>query len=140
MKQLWLRYKATLLLLLSLSLVWLFMSLSGIGCPIKHLTGISCPGCGMSRAMGCLLRLDLSAALAYHPLCVAMPPVAAGLVYCEVKHHPKAGRLLLMLTAISLIAVYLWRLAMGGDAVVTVAPWDGLLLRGLRFLLDSLSS
>ena len=34
-----------------------------IYCPIRYITGIPCPGCGMSRALGCLLRLDLSGSL-----------------------------------------------------------------------------
>lgn len=28
-----------------------FITLTGIGCPIRFSTGISCPGCGMSRAV-----------------------------------------------------------------------------------------
>ena len=32
-----------------------FITLTGIGCPIWFSTGISCPGCGMSRAVLLLL-------------------------------------------------------------------------------------
>ena len=38
-----------------------------IYCPIRHFTGIPCPGCGMSRALGCLLRLDLEGSLRCNP-------------------------------------------------------------------------
>jgi Protein of unknown function (DUF2752). len=38
-----------------------------IYCPIRYITGIPCPGCGMSRALGCLLRLDLSGSLRSNP-------------------------------------------------------------------------
>lgn len=44
------------------------MELAGITCPIRYLTGISCAGCGMSRAWISLLRLDAASAFAYHPL------------------------------------------------------------------------
>lgn len=39
-------------------------------CPLKLLTGLDCPGCGLSRALLCLLRLDFQGALHYHPLSV----------------------------------------------------------------------
>ena len=39
----------------------------GITCPIKFITGISCAGCGMSRAWMAFLQLDIAKAFAYHP-------------------------------------------------------------------------
>ena len=38
------------------------------GCPFYRLTGIPCPGCGMTRAFLAAARLDFGAAFAYHPL------------------------------------------------------------------------
>lgn len=40
----------------------------GIPCPVYQLSGLSCPGCGMSRALAALLRLDFAAAFGYNPL------------------------------------------------------------------------
>ena len=37
-------------------------------CPFALLTGIACPGCGMTRAASYLVRGDFSTALTYHPL------------------------------------------------------------------------
>lgn len=37
-------------------------------CPVALLTGVACPGCGMSRAIAWLLRGDLGLSVAYHPL------------------------------------------------------------------------
>ena len=37
-------------------------------CPIYAIFHINCPGCGMTRAYKALLRLDLPAAFAFHPL------------------------------------------------------------------------
>ena len=46
----------------------------GIGCPIKYATGISCIGCGMTRAWLSLLHLDIRGAFYYHPA-FFLPPL-----------------------------------------------------------------
>lgn len=38
-----------------------------IFCPIRHFTGIPCPGCGMSRALGCLIRGNIIGSLRANP-------------------------------------------------------------------------
>jgi hypothetical protein len=43
-------------------------------CPFAQLTGIACPGCGMTRAASYLIHGDLATALHYHPL---VPLIAA---------------------------------------------------------------
>ena len=40
----------------------------GLGCPLYQLTGLQCPGCGNSRAVLALLRLDIGSALQYNLL------------------------------------------------------------------------
>ena len=46
----------------------------GVTCPIKYITGISCAGCGMSRAWIALLHFNIHEAFMYHPL-FFLPPV-----------------------------------------------------------------
>jgi hypothetical protein len=47
-------------------------------CPYRALTGLACPGCGMTRATHFLLRGDLASAWAYNPLLfLAVPLVLA---------------------------------------------------------------
>jgi len=45
-------------------------------CPFRLLTGLPCPGCGLSRSLVSLLHGDLAAAVFFHPL----GPVAAGVL------------------------------------------------------------
>ncbi len=52
----------------------------GLPCPVQALLGIPCPGCGMTRAWLAALRLDFSAAFAYHPMFWAVVPVFLALV------------------------------------------------------------
>ncbi len=49
-----------------LQLTLVAFSLPGWVCPIFHITGIPCPGCGLSRAVVLLLRGDLKGSLRYH--------------------------------------------------------------------------
>jgi hypothetical protein len=37
-------------------------------CAFRELTGLPCPGCGMTRAMSALCKGQLERALSYHPL------------------------------------------------------------------------
>lgn len=53
----------------------LFWSYTGIGffCPVKRLSGLDCPGCGITRALLSLLKLDFAAMLSanlFSPLIV----------------------------------------------------------------------
>lgn len=44
-----------------------------IGCVFQRFFGIPCPGCGMTRALLAVLRLDLKAAFFYHPMFWSIP-------------------------------------------------------------------
>jgi uncharacterized protein DUF2752 len=49
-----------------LQLTLVSFSLPGWVCPIFHITGVPCPGCGLSRAAMLLLQGDLKGSLRYH--------------------------------------------------------------------------
>ena len=63
--------------LAGIALLYLLIESLGVTCPIRFLTGISCAGCGMSRAWLSLLRLDFAGALRFHPLFWLPIPAAA---------------------------------------------------------------
>lgn len=63
--------------LVALVLVAIMLYVTGIGCPIKFATGISCPGCGMTRAWVAALHLRFGLAMAYHPLFWSVPLIFA---------------------------------------------------------------
>ena len=49
-------------------------------CPFKRVTGLPCPGCGMTRSVVTLLHGDLAASLYYHPLGIAVVAICLGLI------------------------------------------------------------
>ena len=63
------------LILLVLTLFVLFLSVTGIHCPIRYLLGIPCPTCGMTRAYVALFHGDFLRAFYYHPLFWLGPPL-----------------------------------------------------------------
>ncbi len=104
------------------------LMLLGITCPIKYLTGVSCMGCGMTRAWLSLLRLDFRGAVAYHPLFWLPPPFL--LCYFFRDRLPKiviCGGLVAV--CVLFCGVYLFRLMDGADTVVVWAPEEGLICR-----------
>ncbi len=101
---------------------------TGIGCPIKFLTGISCGGCGMTRAYISLASFDLEKAFYYHPLFL-LPPV-----YCVFYAlRKKTGeRLFKIVTAVfvgAFLVLYAARLADPRDTVVVFDVKSGFLFK-----------
>ncbi len=90
-------------------------------CPFALTTGIACPGCGMTRAAGFLVRGDLTSALVYHPLVILVGVQAmAGWVWWMLRRSERVKPLstritnaILIGTGVSLVAVWLLRLWAG---------------------------
>ncbi|MCI8516940.1 MAG: DUF2752 domain-containing protein [Hungatella sp.] len=56
--------------------LWKWSKGQGFPCLFHALTGLYCPGCGGTRAVGYLLHGDLIKSLQYHPLPVCMATAA----------------------------------------------------------------
>jgi len=90
-------------------------------CPIALLTGVACPGCGMTRAASALLRGNIGLALDYHPLIPLLVVLVVGgwvwsLLRRAGKVEPIPNRVLnlvLIGTGVSLAAVWILRYASG---------------------------
>ncbi len=90
----------------------------GVGCPIKFATGVSCPGCGMTRAWLAFLSLHLAEAVAYHPLFWTVPVAFA---LAKVGRAPNRVVTVLVWVLIgALLVLWLVRLASPNDATLLV--------------------
>ena len=58
--------------------LWMWLE---IPCIPRLLTGVICPGCGMSRAWSSFLHLDLRQAFYYHPMFWSVPLLALYILY-----------------------------------------------------------
>lgn len=91
-------------------LIW---QLSGIGfpCVFYKLSGLHCPGCGISRMLISLLRFDLYAAFQYNAGILTALPALAVLFIQICIHYVKKGNLLLSKKQEFLaIAIVIWLL------------------------------
>ena len=121
---------------IGIALFYFFMSMVfDIGCPILWITGISCAGCGMTRAWISLLHLNLKAAFQYHPL-FWLPAIMA-VVYFLKNKLPKRVLSILSAGAIFLfLIVYILRMSDTSDSIVIFQPWEGIIGKVISQLLN----
>ena len=105
-----------------------FYSVIGIGCPIKWLTGISCAGCGMTRAVLCAVRLRFREAFYYHPMFGILPVCAAAFFFRE-SIPEKVKKYMAWSVIACFLTVYVWRLFDPDCQVITCCVDDGLIVR-----------
>lgn len=105
----------------------------GITCPIKFITGISCAGCGMSRAWMAFFQLDMAKAFEYHPL-FWLVPIAVIVLLCKSKINIKIYKIIIFTIIIMFAIVYMWRLIWSGDDVVVFEPQNNILFRIIRII------
>lgn len=116
------------------------LQLFGITCPIKFLTGVSCAGCGTTRAWLSLLKGDIQNAFYYHPL-FWMPPIALFLYLKRSKINKQLFYAFIFLIILAYAILYLFRLKTGCSGnIVVFEPWNGLIGRGIRCVVKILQS
>lgn len=124
----WNRIREILPAVCVVAALYLIMELAGITCPIKFVTGISCAGCGMSRAWLALLHLDIRKAFAYHPLFFT-PPIFM-IVWMQKKYIKENVYKNFIFTIITLyVSVYFVRLIILKDDIVVFHPENGFIFR-----------
>ena len=105
----------------------------GVTCPIKYITGISCAGCGMSRAWISLLHFNIHDAFMYHPL-FFLPPVVVIVMLLKSKINIKIYKIIIFTIIIMFAIVYMCRLIWSGDDVVVFEPENNILFRIIRII------
>ena len=60
-------------------------------CPVRRFLGLHCPGCGGTRMVLRLLRLDLAGAFQANPLLLVISPVILGLLGVRTVRYVKTG-------------------------------------------------
>ena len=123
--------KSVLWRVLILAAVLGFIAVWGVDgfCPFKRLTGIPCPGCGMTRAWLCALRMDFGGALYWHPL-FWLPPVA-GFFALDLPVTRRYETPVLIAACVLVAAVYIVRMALLFPSAPPMDIDTSAVLRGL---------
>lgn len=118
-------------LILLLILIYLFLNIFHIGCPIKYFTGISCAGCGMTRAVHSALLFHFSDAFHYHPL-FPLVPVMVFLFLFEDYLNVKQIRIAWVIIISLFLITYFIRLFLIKNDVVYIDINSSIMLKSLH--------
>lgn len=77
------RFAAAVFVLLAVSFT--------VGCPLNRLTGLKCPGCGVTRMILRILHLDFKTAFFYNPAIFCLVPLWAA-AFCTFMLLEKSGK------------------------------------------------
>ena len=84
-------------------------------CPVVLITGFPCPGCGMTRALLCVLKLDFAGAWRMHPFIYPIILLAALFCICRYIMGNRGMKFLftiVIIIAVAMIIFYVWRMYM----------------------------
>lgn len=123
--------KDTIKLVFFIAIIYILLESAGITCPIKFMTGISCAGCGMSRAWLAVLKPDLTAAFKFHPL-FFLPPIVVVLYFLRSRINRKIYLGIMYAAGAAFIFIYLYRMLFAGGDIDVFEPENGFFVRILR--------
>ena len=81
-------------------------------CKFKEVIGVPCPGCGITRALLCLLQLDFVGAFNYNPM-IYCYIVSLFIYFTITRKSTRLANWLLWINVIITIIIWLFRLVSG---------------------------
>ena len=120
--------KSTIQVILIIAAAYIFFAVVGVGCPIKYTTGISCMGCGMTRAIVAACKLNFKDAFYFHPLWVLLP-VGFVVFLLRKRINPTVIKVLLWIAIIAFVIVYFIRMFDDHNHIVVFEPENNIIGR-----------
>ena len=125
--------KDRLKILIIIFVIYLPFHLLHIGCPIKFITGISCPGCGMTRAVLSALTLQFQEAFYYHPL-FWLSPIMIFLYLFEGYLKKGIVKISGVLIVSVFLIIYIIRLFILQNDVVKIDTMSGFMIKLIHYI------
>lgn len=125
------KVKDFLFFIISIVLLYGILFSLGFTCPIKAVTGISCPGCGMTRAWISLIKPNPRMAFYYHPLFPIPAIVFLGYIFRKKLPH-KLKKIGIIIIICLFFAVYIWRMINPNDTIVVFKPTESIVYKAYQ--------
>jgi hypothetical protein len=122
----------------SIFIIYAIFTFLHIGCPIRFVTGISCPGCGMTRAVLSVLHFNFKDAFYYHPL-FFLAPVMYGLFLFDAFIKPSISKAIWSIIILLFLLTYAFRVFIVPSDVVTIDISKGIMLKLIHKILWEVS-
>ena len=114
-------------------ILYIFLECFGITCPIKFITGVSCAGCGMSRAWLACLRFYFKKSFYYHPLFI-FPPCMVCVFLMRNKINAVIYKVFTGFVLLFFCAIYLYRMIAGNNDIVFFEPQHNIIFQILKII------
>lgn len=127
--------KDDITIILIIVIIYAVGMLFGITCPILYFTGISCPGCGMTRAWINIFDGNLQKAFIFHPL--FWMPLLVGLLWLiknkiDKEYMKNIYRVLLSL----ILIVWFLRFFIENDPASQFNPKEGMIINIIESIIN----
>lgn len=124
-------WKVRMRLAIIIVAIYIIFNIFGAGCPIKFLTGISCPGCGMTRAILAAIRLQFNEAFYFHPL-FGLVPFMFALYLFEDYLKPIHVKYIWIVILVLFLVVYFLRLFIFKNDIVSIDIYNSSVIRFIQ--------
>ena len=123
-KRFWNEFKSYIVAFVAIFALVIAMWMLNIPCSIKYVAGISCAGCGMSRAILSALKFDFASAFAYHPLWFIVIPAVIALVILGANGKKRASTVFLISIGALFLITWIIRIILK-DEIVSINLSEG---------------
>ena len=104
-------FKEKLIIIPIFVLMYILLNVFNISCILKAVLGFPCPFCGITRSVIALLKLDIPAAIYFHPMVWSLPILAMYYLYDgNLLKNKRANIALLALILLGFALVWALRL------------------------------
>lgn len=133
-------------ILVGVAAFFVLFYLLDMGCVFRWMTGVSCPGCGATRGVLALFRLDFSGFWRYYPAGVVVFPALLVIFFVRgsrwngQKGLPRSINIIYIFVAVISIGIYLLRLFVFKNDVTVFRPEEGAVWKVFKNFIEKTGS